>query len=191
MNKKIIFFVLSVFFSFSAFSAGKVKAPGRGSVLIVGKLAYKTPIDTASREEGVRAFKPWRRKLFEINKKYDFAFMPEFNGRSSDIIKDTMDGYFFQNIKLTPNSNRVYFNRFIVSLFTKANKWNQFALPTDVSIVVPDDAVYVYIGTFEYDLDYALRIKDFNHIDEFEEAQKELNSALGKNVKLYRASLEF
>lgn len=48
-----------------------------------------------------------------------------------------------------------------------------------------------YIGTFEYDLDYALRVIGFNHYDEYSTAQKELNEALGYNATLYRAELNF
>ena len=71
------------------------------------------------------------------------------------------------------------------------NSWFQFALPADVTITILEDAKYVYIGTFEYDLDYALRVIGFNHYDEYSTAQKELNEALGYNATLYRAELNF
>jgi len=60
-----------------------------------------------------------------------------------------------------------------------------------VKIVIPEGAQFVYIGNFEYDLDYALRIKGFQHYDEYEKAKKWINRAVGKDVTLVRGELNF
>ena len=61
----------------------------------------------------------------------------------------------------------------------------------DLIKVLPEDVKYVYIGNFEYDLDYALRVVEFNHYDEYSLAQKELNRAMGKEVDLVRGRISF
>lgn len=80
---------------------------------------------------------------------------------------------------------------FIGTLFPQINPWYKFEIPVNVTITIPEDAKYVYIGNFEYDLDYALRVVGFKHYDEYSEAQKELNEALGSNATLYKAELKF
>ena len=66
-----------------------------------------------------------------------------------------------------------------------------FDVPLFVKVAVPEGAQFVYIGNFEYDLDYALRIKGLQHYDEYEKAKKWINRAVGKEVKLVRGELNF
>ena len=75
-------------------------------------------------------------------------------------------------------------------MFAKSSQWYKFCLPAGFEITLPEDAQYIYIGTFEYDLDYALCPVGFEHLDDYEYAQKLLNRDIGKEVKLYRAPLK-
>ena len=191
MNRKVRVFAIALLTLCSAIFAKGLKEPGRGRVLIVGKLDYKNPIDLESRENGFRKFgNILTGGKLTSSKEDDFCFKPYFLNTVNKPVKGTMDGYFFRELSVGGNS-RAFLESFYVTIFGRSNFWYQFALPVDVSIVVPDDAVYVYVGTFQYDLDYALRLKGFEHIDEFDEAQNALNQELGKNVELYRATLEF
>ena len=165
----------------------KPKEPKKGHVLVVGKIAYKKPIDIAAREKNFREYK---NRQIVIGKMNDFAMSPDFANKTFDTVTDGIDGYFYQEIKV-PKDGKLHLNNVTVYLFAKSNMWFQFQLPAGVTINVPDDAVYVYIGTFEYDLDYALRTVGFRHIDDYEEASKNLNRELGKKVELYRAPLTF
>ena len=88
-------------------------------------------------------------------------------------------------------SGTYYIKNVIGSIWATLNPWYKFALPANVKITIPEDAQYVYIGNFQYELDYALRTVGFKHIDEYSQAQKELNLATGKKSELYRAEIQF
>ena len=45
-----------------------------------------------------------------------------------------------------------------------------FTLPINADVIIPEGAKYVYVGTFEYELDYALRPISVRIIDEYDEA---------------------
>lgn len=165
----------------------KPKEPKKGHVLVIGKIAYKKPIDIEAREKNFREYK---NSQIVIGKVKDFSMSPDFANKTFDTVTDGIDGYFYQEIKV-PKNGKLHLNHVTVSMFTKSNAWFQFYLPGGVTINVPDDAVYVYIGTFEYDLDYALRTVGFRHLDEYEEAEKNLNRELNKKIELYRAALTF
>lgn len=49
----------------------------------------------------------------------------------------------------------------------------------------------LFVGTFEHELDHALRVIGFNHCDEYSTAREELRRATGKDSALVRASLSF
>ena len=77
---------------------------------------------------------------------------------------------------------------FSVLLFE--NEKARLSLPARFKIRFPDEAQYVYLGTFVYTLEgFYLRPAKPVLLDEFEAANKALNEKLGKNVQLYRAAL--
>ena len=160
--------------------------PKKGRILVVGRLEYAKPIDIAAREEGFKS----KGKALQIGKVPDFWFQPDFNEKIMDSITQSLDGYFYAELKPSKNGT-VYLKDFSVGIFGKTNWYYQFKLPGGVLINVPDDAVYLYVGTFEYDLDYALRTVGFRHIDDYDRAKKDLCRDLGKNVDLYRGELKF
>ena len=187
-NKVATFIILSLLALTSAAAEGyKPKAPKKGNVLVMGKLAYKKPIDIAGREEAFRKFGFGGKTDGEAK---DFSIIPDFSNKLFDNVSNELEGYFYQEIKV-PKDGKLHLNSIQVNLFTHSSKWFAFKLPVDVTINVPDDAVYVYIGTFQYDLDYALRIKGFLHLDEYEQAKKTLSRELGFTPEFYRAALVF
>lgn len=181
----VIITLLSVSTIYAADKA-KVKEPKKGHVLIVGKVAYKKPIDIAGREKAFREYAGSDKHMGEK----DFLLAPDFSKKVFDTYTNSIDGYFFQEIK-PGKDGKVHLNSIAVSLFTKSSKWYTYYLPAGITINVPDEAVYVYMGTLEYDLDYALRTVGFNHLDDYEEAEKAVSREIGKKVELYRAPLTF
>lgn len=70
------------------------------------------------------------------------------------------------------------------------NREAQFFLPLDIKIKIPQDTQYVYLGTFEYTLDYELMPTNIKSYDEFDQAKKQIKRATGKDVDLIRVELE-
>ncbi len=189
-TNKIIAFLAITILALSSLGAegSKVKQPKKGNVLVVGKLAYKKPIDIAGREKAFREY--GYKKYAKEEGLGDFSITPDFSNKLIDNVTDELEGYFYQEIKVKKDG-KLHLDTITVRLFTKSSFYYAFKLPVNVTINVPDDAVYVYIGTLEYDLDYALRMIGFRHLDEFEEAEKNLSRTLGFEAELSRAALEF
>ena len=187
LNKVKALTVLILFSAVALVSAEgyKPKAPKKGHVLVVGSVSYKKPIDIEARREGFGA-----NKNLQIGKTYEFSKKADFKNKVFDNVSEGVDGYFFQEIKV-PKDGKLYLNHIDVTLFGNINMWYQFRLPGGVSISVPDEAVYVYIGNFEYDLDYALRTVGFRHLDDYEATKKYLSREIGEDIDLYRAALDF
>ncbi len=186
-NKITAFLFVMILCAGSAFAAdaSKPTEPKKGRILVVGQLKYAKPIDLAAREE---AFK--EKKILQVGSIADCWFQPDFSEKVFDATTPYMDGYFFCELKPT-KAGTVHLNQFTASIFGKVNNWFQYVLPGGVTITVPDDAVYLYVGTFEYELDYALRTVGFRHLDDYDRAKKDLSRELGKDVELYRGVITF
>ncbi len=188
MNNKItalLFVMILCVGSAFAADASKPVEPKKGRVLVVGQLKYKTPIDLAARKEGFEG-----KKNIQVGVFKDSWFQPDFSEKLFDADVPYMEGYFYTELKPTKKGT-VHLNKFTAGIFGKVNYWFQYVLPGAATINVPDDAVYLYIGTFEYDLDYALRVVGFQHLDDYDRAKKDLCRALGKDVELYRGAITF
>lgn len=163
---------------------GTLKKPGRNKVVLVGKVSLKNPIDYAAREPAFKAMKidwlfpPKNRDFYYTVKGFDFENNPDF-GQT-----------FFAEAKVQKDGT-VRIEEFMAWIFGHTNDNFWFRLPAMVDITVPEGAQYVYVGNFQYDLDYALRSIDLQHLDEFSSAQEELNRALGEKGDLYRGELKF
>lgn len=163
---------------------GTLKKPGRNKVILVGKVSLKNPIDYAAREPAFKTMKvdwlfpPKNRDFYYTVKGFDFENNPDF------------EQTFFAEAKIQKDGT-VRIEEFMAWIFGHTNDNFWFLLPAMVDITVPEGAQYVYVGNFQYDLDYALRPIDFNHLDEFSAAQSELNRALGTKGDLYRGEIKF
>ncbi len=188
MNNKItaLFFVmiLCVGSAFAA-DASKPVEPKKGRVLVVGQIKYKTPIDLEARKEAFAGKKNLQVGVFKDN-----WCQPDFSEKIMDAAVPYLEGYFYTELKPS-KAGTVHLNHFTSGIYGKVNYWFQYQLPCGATINVPDDAVYLYIGTFEYDLDYALRIVGFRHLDNYDTAKKDLCRQLGKDVELYRGAITF
>ena len=190
MKNKITAFFFIMFFCVGAVFATDASKPieptKKGKILVVGQIKYKTPIDLEARKEGFAGKKKIQDDLFKDN-----WCQPNFSEIKLDVIETPyLEGYFYAS--LYPSKNRtVHLKNFTAGIFRKINRWFQYHLPCGATIKVPDDTVYLYIGTFEYDLDYALRVVGFRHLDDYDNAKKELSRQLGKDVELYRGEITF
>ena len=188
LNKKILslFICLICFSSFitaEEIEPGSLKEPNDKRVVLVGKVSVKKPINLEARKE---AFQTQKALQIGQSKNETGYYIGE------NIVPENAAEFgetFFTIVKNKDGKYTIpYFTGMILPYI---NSWFQFALPANVTITIPEGAKYVYIGNFEYDLDYALRVVGFNHYDEYTTAQEELNKALGKKVDLYRAELNF
>ena len=187
MKNKIAVLLIMFFCAGSAFAAdySKPVEPKKGRVLVVGQLKYKTPIDLKARKEAFES-----KKVIQLGSYNDLWFQPDFSEKILDAVVPSLEGTFY--IELKPSKKgTVHLNKITAGIFGKTNYYFQYILPGGVTINVPDDAVYLYIGTFEYDLDYALRTVGFQHLDDYDRAKQDLCRELGKDVDLYRGELTF
>ena len=151
-----------------------VKIPGGNKVVIVGRISFKTPIDIEGRKEGLSISKDPKPSTYSMGESFSPKW--EFEEPFYYTAKIGADG----TISLDYARCRVF------SVYQ-----DFFDVPLLVKIAIPEGAQFVYIGNFEYDLDYALRIKGFQHYDEYEKAKKWINRAVGKDVTLMRGELNF
>lgn len=190
LNKKVLCLIISLFCVVSFASAEKIqdgalKEPNDKRIVLVAKVSMKTPINVEARREAFLERKAWQigkiskdDTTYYIEGDISIENAPAFGETLFAVLKNKSDKYTLKNFTavLFPSVNYTEFS---------------FALPANVTITIPEGAKYVYIGNFEYDLDYALRVVGFNHYDEYTTAQEELNKALGKKVDLYRAEISF
>ena len=183
----LTFICLVSFVSAETIADGSLKEPNSKRVVLVGKVSLKKPIDLEARREAFNEM-----KALQVGIKQDnfYTLGETFLGEKNPENKPEYGETFFYVAK-KEKDNTVFIDYFIGRIFATVNIDFKFALPANVKITIPEDAQYVYIGNFQYELDYALRTVGFKHIDEYSQAQKELNLATGKKSELYRAEIEF
>ena len=143
-------------------------------VVIVGRISFKTPIDIEGRKEGLSISKDPKPSTYSMGE----SFSPKWE----------FEEPFYYTAKIGADGT-VTLDYARCRLFSVYQDF--FDVPLLVKIAIPEGAQFVYIGNFEYDLDYALRIKGFQHYDEYEKAKKWINRAVGKDVTLMRGELNF
>ena len=180
----LMFVCLFSFLNGETIKDGSLKAPGSKKVILVGKVSLKNPIDLEARRE---AFKT--QSILQIMSTPDNFYVVNDKFLSMENWADYGETFFFET-KLEKD-NTFNLEYFTGAIFARTNGYFQFLIPASVTVHVPEDAKYVYIGNFEYELDYALRVVGFNHYDEYSKAQEEVNRATGKTVELVRAGLSF
>jgi len=151
-----------------------VKIPGGNKVVIVGRISFKTPIDIEGRRKGLYAEENKNPSTYSMGE----TFKPVWE----------FEEPFYYTAKIDADGT-VTLDYARCRLFSVYQDF--FDVPLLVKIAIPEGAQFVYIGNFEYDLDYALRIKGFQHYDEYEKAKKWINRAVGKDVTLMRGELNF
>lgn len=184
MKKLLAVFTLLVCsLSFSVFAAdvkaGSVKAPGKGKVVIVGRPSFKTPVnyDEYATILGISEKQKSKGIKYSVGN-YEDGFIAMYD----------MEEPFYYTAKVEKDGT-VTLPYFQVCLYQ--NTYMFFRLPLQVKIRIPEGSSYVYVGNFEYDLDYALQVKGFKHYDEFDKAEEWINRATGKECDLWRGELEF
>lgn len=184
---KFFLSTVAVLFCFTAIyaddvEAGSVKEPGKNKVVLVGRVSFKTPIDIEARREALGKADGAMIKIGYKGYKNIYGF----NESGSQTWE--LEEPFYSTMKLEKDET-VSINSVSCILF--GNPYASFTLPMGVKIAIPEGAKYVYVGDFEYDLDYALRVVGFKHIDEYDAARKQINRAVGKEVELVRGELTF
>lgn len=186
-NSKFIavLFCLSAFFS-AAYAgedvkAGSVKEPSGKNVILVGRITFKTPIDLEARKNAFINYKPTY--MPGISETRHFFSIGEITIGTK--LWDLEQPFYYTAKVGKDGTARIEFARCCLW----GNMYHYFDLPIYVKVAVPEGAKYVYVGNFQYDLDYALRIQGFKHLDEFDDAKKWINRATGKEVELVRGEL--
>ena len=95
--------------------------------------------------------------------------------------------FYFDN---KPNANRIVSLEGVhVALFANEEDDYFFRIPLNIDVKCPPDSQYIYVGTYEYDMDYAFRIKSITFIDEFDTACEEVKKIYGNSAELVRGIL--
>lgn len=185
---KKLFALMSVLFLALALYAedvapGSVEKPIKGTVVLVGRVTFKNKIDVS---EQVLALGGKQRDIDNGTIKYTpcdkFNIMNVSNGNWE------LEEPFYWTVRVDDDGTvTIPCFHFVPYNYSSAF----FRMPLGVKIHIPEEASYVYIGNFQYDVDYALRVLDYNHYDEYDEAQEWINRATGNKVELYRGELEY
>lgn len=150
----------------------KTPKPKDNEVILIGNLKFKNDLPLESYR---KALVPGSSMdslyniyfLSDLDDPFSKKFAPEYS--MNLLIKRWDLGHqFYWNGKL--ESGRARLTYFIIGLFLNRIDDAMFMLPINAEIIVPEGAKYVYVGTFEYELDYALRPMSVRIIDEYDEA---------------------
>lgn len=198
---KKVLLVLLIIFSFTSVFAQTTRVPrhpepkSSKEVIIVGKIQFSSSFDKSI--EGYRKlFYPRSKDLNEFNNIY-FVLDDDMD---SEIVGmwgmnlgyknwDINQTFYFDN---KPGKTKtVNIQRIRTTLFANRSYYYYFDLPLNIAITCPPGAQYIYIGTFEYDLDFALNPTNLRHIDEYEETKKEIEALYGKSINLVKADFYF
>lgn len=196
--KKLVILFASIFLFVNLYSlplrSPAHSKPGKKEVILVGKIAFTDSIKGPI-EGYTKLFYP-KSKVDDFN--YIYFVLDE--GMTDSIYAsysmnrayknwDLNQTFFFDN---KPNKEG-FVNVAEIHFSFFANKtWDKFfRLPLSINVKCPPDSKYVYAGTFELDVDHALRIKKVNYIDEFESAQKEVKKLYGESANLVRGAVKY
>lgn len=192
--KKVLLALLLLFSFTSLFAKSNRKPahdnPGKNEVIIVGKIKLSSSFD--KNLEGYRhLFFPKSQSADDFNNIY---FVIDDGMESSNFGLWGMRGgyknwdlnqtFYFDN--KPGKSRKVNIKNIRVSLFADKDSCYYFDLPLNISVTCPSDEKFIYVGTFEYDVDYALNATEIRHIDEFEATKKEIESLYGKPINLVK-----
>lgn len=196
--KKLITLLLSLLVITSLYSlpprSPAHSKPGKKDVIIVGKIAFTDSIKGPI-EGYTKLFYP-KNDSDEFN--YIYFILDEgmtdsiwgaYTMNRSYKNWDFNQTFYFDN--KPDKNNTVKIAAVHASLFANREWYDFFRIPLNVEITCPADAKYVYAGTFELDVDYALRVKTVNYIDDFEEAEKEVKKLYGESAKLVRGNVKY
>ncbi len=166
--------------------AGSIKIPSGNKVILVGRISFKNPVDFASRKDALAAAQKGTISI-GVSKDKNYYVIGKPSISTMGEMWELGETFYFSAKPDKDGTITLETARGILFGFA----WNYFILPMQVKISVPEGAKFVYVGDFQYDLDYALRVTGFKHLDEFDDAQKLINRATGKNVELMRGELNF
>ncbi|MCR5284705.1 MAG: hypothetical protein K6D95_03825 [Treponema sp.] len=172
----LLAFVLSAQLFAADVKAGSVKAPGKGKVILVGRVSLKKDFDFKARALALG----YGEKAASTPVKYCIGDASV--GTQSYELSEPF--YYTVKVEKDGTVKLPYFHVVVAG-------YEYFRLPCAAKVTVPEGSSYVYVGNFEYDLDYALRVAGFKHYDEFDKAEEWINTATGKECNLIRAEFEF
>lgn len=186
-NNKLIValgFILTIC-CFSAFATDpELKPmPKRNEVVIISRALVSNPIDIDSRrkgfeiEEGSSSDTRTIRNLLEI----EGSGVTSTSYNAEDLGQPT-----FSYAKVNQKTHTITIKSFKCVMLGSY----RFYLPIYAKVTVPEGEQFVYIGSFQYTLDYALRVTDAKRFDEYDEACKWVAEAFGKDdIEIVRGEL--
>lgn len=163
--------------------AGSVKVPSGNKVVLVGRISFKTPINYDARKAALEEESSGSIIIGTDKTKHYYSI-----GETSltNLSQWELEEPFYFTAKpgkdgtVTLDFARCYLFGYV---------YNFFDLPLEVKVAIPEGAKFVYVGDFQYDLDYALRIVGTKHLDEFDAAKKQIKRATGKDVEIVRGEI--
>ena len=196
--KKIISLLLSLFVITSLYSlpprSPAHSKPGKKDVIIVGKIAFTDSIKGPI-EGYTKLFYPksssdeFNYIYFILDEDMTDSIWGAYTMNRSYKNWDFNQTFYFDN---KPDKNNIVKIEAVHSSLFANKEWcDFFRIPLNVEINCPPDAKFVYAGTFEIDVDYALRAKDIKYIDEFETAQQEVKKVYGESANLVRGKIKY
>lgn len=167
--------------------------PGKNEVILVGKIKFKNklPIENYKRLYELEESSDEIRSIYCI-----FENVDPLSEMSYDLylfkksLKNwDLDQEFYWDTKVKDGFARL--GSFEVTLFYDIYDMSNFFLYSNAKVVVPEGVKYLYVGTFEYELDFALRPVGLEIIDEYDAAVEEFHKYYDKNLTLVRGRLIF
>ena len=195
-GKKILLYCIACWFCIALYAESPKsedwQAAKKGEVAFICRVVFAEPLDTEFYATG---FDSQRKKDVPI--KYNFIIYPGTDPTKSKAVETLFSVYDktftfgdFSELILDKSLFKKGYTLHSFSVLLFENEKARLSLPARFKIRFPDEAQYVYLGTFVYTLEgFYLRPAKPVLLDEFETANKALNEKLGKNVQLYRAAL--
>lgn len=194
--------ILSVIFVLSCFSClfglepriPNHDEPKKKEVILVGKIKFTSSMDNVI--EGYR--KLFYPKSNSVDDFYNIYFVMDDDMEDSWYALWKISGFKNWDLNTTyyfdvkPNEeNNIIIPKIRVSLFANKSQNYFFDIPLNIVVSCPEDAKYIYIGTYEIDVDYLLNVKDIKHYEEFDSTKEEIDALYGKYIDLVRGDVQF
>lgn len=160
-----------------------IPMPKRNEVVIIARAIVSNPIDIDSRRKG---FKIEEGSENDVKTIKNFVLVDGSGLSSTSYSADDLGQPTFGYAKVNQKTHTVIVKSFKCIMFGKY----AFYLPIFAEVTVPEGEQFVYIGSFQYTLDYALRITDARRFDEYDNACKWVKEAFGKDdIEVVRGEL--
>ena len=191
MNKRVLISLFLVTCTFFSFAQTKYKKPrGDNQVVVITRIDSDANFqeDFFIQYYDLKSYylKPQRSMIKEESMKTMVCFIENDNGGEESLSSVPFQDTMFSTIRMKVPKERIL--RFThTEIHPVGNKQLRIYLPFNFEIVIPEHAQYVYMGSFNYELEgIQYEVKNVTSFDEFEKAKAFVKENYGEDAELVR-----